>query len=232
MTQLGMWKLGALSLALLTGLAARADDGPTPDWQSPAEDVAWAAGGSSTTTRAEVVAELMQAQADGTLLAAGEQAESPAVLDARERFNVAQAQAITARYARIEAENAERVRLAAEQAAADAAARATAAVTPTSAGSEAGDGSVPTSDVAAAPAALGPDTPSALASPVAGTPDPSPPPAPEPTPALAAQDMITPPQPEPAPVAAPLSTETPLSDPPTSTAEPAVTPLPDNDRRN
>jgi hypothetical protein len=230
MTPMGMWKLGALSLALLTGLAARANDGPTADWQSPAEDVAWSAGGSSTTTRAEVVAELMQAQADGTLLAAGEQAESPAVLDARERFNVAQAQAITARYALIEAENAARVKLAAEQAAAEAAARATAAVSPASGGSDAADGSVPTSDVTAA--APGADTTSAQASPVAETTDPALPRAPEPTPALAAHDMITPPQPVLAPVAAPLSTESPLSDPPASPAEPAVTPLPDNERRN
>ena len=58
------------------------------------------------TTRAQVQEELRQARAAGTLSMAGELADTDAVLAARDSFNVAQAEQITAAYAALAAQDA------------------------------------------------------------------------------------------------------------------------------
>ena len=101
-------------LAALLSLTAQAGEADPPEVQMRLDREATAA---STLTRAEVMAELMQARSDGMLLAAGEIADPQPVLDARERFNVAQSKELVERYARIEQMNAAQARLAALQAA-------------------------------------------------------------------------------------------------------------------
>lgn len=92
---------------LLVAAGAMAEGGVPPEVQMQLDRAEAAA---STLTRAEVQAEVLQARQAGMLLAAGEIAEPDSVFVARERYNLAQAREIAERYARIEEENAARVR--------------------------------------------------------------------------------------------------------------------------
>ena len=65
-----------------------------PSLRTPIENTA-----DATLTRAQVREELRQARAIGTMSMGGELGDTDAVLAARESFNIAQAQAITAAYA-------------------------------------------------------------------------------------------------------------------------------------
>lgn len=98
--------LAAAALLLGAG-GAMAEGGVPPEVQMQLDRAEAAA---STLTRAEVQAQVLQARQAGMLLAAGEIAEPDSVFVARERYNLAQAREIAERYARIEEENAARVR--------------------------------------------------------------------------------------------------------------------------
>ncbi|MBK7061122.1 MAG: DUF4148 domain-containing protein [Rubrivivax sp.] len=140
-------------LAALLSLTAQAGEADPPEVQMRLDREATAA---STLTRAEVMAELMQARSDGMLLAAGEIADPQPVLDARERFNVAQSKELVERYARIEQMNAAQARLAALQAAPPLAKTAGAALPQQAVLSERADGTPITDTTAALDAGLAP----------------------------------------------------------------------------
>lgn len=155
------------ALLSMAGLAALAGEADPPELQMRLDREALA---GSTLTRAEVTAEVLQARADGMLLAAGEIADTPHVLAARERFNVAQTKEIVERYARIEEMNAARARLAAAQAAAPAAVTAAAPVMPQPILTERADGTPIVDDVAAAPQQADADADAAADEPAAPAP--------------------------------------------------------------
>lgn len=179
-------------LAALLSLTAQAGEADPPEVQMRLDREATAA---STLTRAEVMAELMQARSDGMLLAAGEIADPQPVLDARERFNVAQSKELVERYARIEQMNAAQARLAALQAAPPLAKTAGAALPQQAVLSERADGTPITDTTAAldaglaAPPVVGPALPALQPQ---ATPATAPPPRPDDeAPAASESNVIT-----------------------------------------
>ena len=91
----------AACLAAEPALASEALDIELPSMSTPLSapgDMVPSEGHRGGVSRTQVREELRQARAAGTLTEAGENGDSPAVLQARERFNAAQAEAIRTDY--------------------------------------------------------------------------------------------------------------------------------------